>query len=139
MADLSPFATDLMLTAFVNAANAGTANPNATLDLYTAPKPASPIDAPSGVLLATFLLPDPAISGPSNQVLTLLTGGITATVIADGRAAWARYRTKDNTTMFDGTVGLVGSGADIELEIIDLTTADILNPGNIPMRFRCPS
>ena len=138
MADLSPYAQDVMLQAFANAANAGSAVPNAYLSIYTAPKPASPIDGATGLLLATFLLPSPAITGPINQTLLIELGGITTTVIADGRASWCRFRTRDNTTMFDGTVGLVGSGSDLELEIIDLTTSDIINPGNIPLRLRCP-
>lgn len=138
MADLAPYASDLMLVALANAANAGTNNPNATLQFYTNPKPPTPIDGATGVLLTTILLPDPAISGPSNGVLTLNLGGLTTSVVADGRVAWFRFRTKDNTTVFDGTVGLIGSGADIELELIDFTISDILNIANVPLRFRCP-
>lgn len=138
MANLAPYASDLMLTALANAANAGTANPNGTLNFYTNPRPSSPIDGATGVLLATILLPSPAISGPTDGALTLNLGGLTTSVIADGRVTWFRYRTKDNTTVFDGTVGLIGSGADIELELIDFTVSDILNIGNVPLRFRCP-
>jgi len=139
MADLAPYVSDLMLVALANAANAGTSNPNAVLNLYTGPQPASPIDGATGILLATILLPDPAIAGPNNGDLLLLVAGLTTSVIADGRAAWARYRTRDNTTVFDLTVGLTGAGTDIELEVIDLTTSDILNLGNIPLRFQCPN
>ena len=138
MADLAPYASDLMLVTLANAANAGTSNPNAVLNFYTNPKPATPIDGATGVLLARILLPDPSISGPNNGILTLNLGGITTSVIADGRVTWFRFRTKDSTTVFDGTVGLTGSGADLELELIDLTVSDILNIGNVPLRFRCP-
>lgn len=137
MADISPYAQDIMLQAFATASNAGSTMPNAYLNIYTAPKPMSPIDGATGLLLATFLLPDPAIIGPVEQQLLLQLGGITTTVIADGKAAWCRFRTKDNTTMFDGTVGLIGSGTDLELEEVDLKVSDIINPGNIPLRLRC--
>ena len=137
MADLAPFASDLMLTALANAANAGTAQPNATLQFDSKPKPASPIEGATGNLLAAILLPAPAISGPTNGVLLLNLGGLTTSILADGRISWFRYRTRDNTTVFDGSVGLIGSGEDIELEIVDVTVSDILNIANVPLQFRC--
>ena len=138
MAILAPFANDAMLSALATTVNAGTANPNATLQIYTAPRPNGPVDGATGTLLATILLPDPAMSGPVNNELLLLLSGLTTSITADGRAAWARFRTKDNTTIMDLDVGVVGSGADIELELVDLLMSDVLNLGNIPLRFECP-
>jgi len=137
MGTLAPYANDIMLVALAEAANAGDTNPNATLYIYTGPQPSSPINGATGVVLATILLPDPAVIGPNNSSLTLLLAGLTTSVIADGLAAWARFRTKDNTTVFDLTIGLIGSGADIELEVVDLKTSDILNLGNVPIRLQC--
>ena len=138
MTTIAPYVQDLMLTAMAGAINGGTVNQNAVLSFYTAPRPASPINGITGVLLASVLLPDPAVSGPSGQELTLLTAGLTTSVLADGKAVWARLRNKDNTTILDSSIGLVGSDSDIELEIVDLISSDILNLGNIPLSLRCP-
>ncbi len=134
----APYVQDLMLIAAAGAINGGTIGQNAILSIYTAPRPASPINGATGVLLASVLLPNPAAVGPNNQELTLQTAGLTTSVLADGKASWVRLKNRDNTTILDGSVGLIGSDSDVELEIVDLISTDILNLGNIPLRFRCP-
>lgn len=139
MTDISPYVVDAMLTEFATIANSGSAVTNATLTLYTTPAPSSTIDTPAAAqILAVVLLPDPAVIGPSDQKLIMQLSGLSTSVIIDGRASWARFRNKDNITLADFTIGLVGSETDINLEIIDLLVADILNLNDISLSFSCP-
>lgn len=137
MGTVSPYVNDVMLVAAATAANDGPLGGNASLTIYTAPQPATPVFGVSGIVLAQILLPDPAVVGPNNNQLLLMTAGLTTSVIADGRAAWARLRSKAGTTIMDLTIGSTGSGADVELEVIDLSTTDIINLSNIPLVLRC--
>lgn len=90
--------------------------------IYTATRPASANTAISGqTLLAEFTCNDPAFGAASSGVATFdVTGGITATGLAAGTAAWARVVDSAEATVFDGSVGT--SGTDF---IINTTTISV--------------
>lgn len=136
---LSPLLNDRLLETARDIINDGILNPNAYLEIYTAPKPSSTISAPTGVKLTTFYLPDPATSGPLNGELTVLLSGLTAIITADGQASWFRLYNKDGTTMYDGDVTLLGdSKGDIQLETLDFQNGKNLQVANGRLRFNCP-
>jgi hypothetical protein len=117
--------------------NDGASNPNAYIEIYTSPQPSSPIGAPLGVKLTTIYLPDPAVTGPSGNELTVLLGGLTAVVGADGKASWFRYYNKNGTTLFDGTVVLNSEVGDIKLSKVDLVNGDNIQISNAKFAFKC--
>lgn len=81
------------------------------IDYYTGTPPRSTADLAGSVLLATHTFDTPAATSGdllAGNVLTLhLTGGF---VYVDGTVGWARVRKPDGTAIYDGLVGLTGSG-----------------------------
>lgn len=91
------------------------AAPNAIIEIYTGPQPASATDPATGTLLATFTLNttsfDPAVAG----VINLITTPAIVTTGADaGTAGWARASAA-GTTVFDGSVTGTGGGGDFQM------------------------
>lgn len=87
----------------------------ATIDVRTGSQPASANDAATGTILATFTLADPAFGAAANGVATLAGTPRTTTGLAAGTAGWFRALDSDGNTVFDGSVGAEGSGAQLEL------------------------
>lgn len=134
---LAPYFQDQCLSSARDVMNDGTSNPNAYIEIFTSPKPVSPIGAPSGIKLTTIYLPDPAVTGPVNGELTVLIGGLTAVVESSGTASWFRYYNKNGTTLFDGTVVLNSEVGDIKLTKIDLVNGDNIKISNAKLTFKC--
>lgn len=84
------------------------------LEVRTGGKPASPNDAATGTLLASFVLADPAFGAAVTGVATLDASPIlTTTGLAAGTAGWWRLKDSSGNTVGDGTSGGTGSGADL--------------------------
>lgn len=84
------------------------------LEVRTGGKPASPNDAATGTLLASFTLADPAYAAAANGVAALdATPVLTTTGLAAGTAGWFRVKDSAGNTVGDGTAGGSGSGADM--------------------------
>jgi hypothetical protein len=87
----------------------------ATIKLYTGTMPATPeTGITSQVLLGTCTCTDP-VGTESGGTLTF--SAITQDSSADnsGTATWARFATSAGTAIFDGDVGVTGSGAFLEM------------------------
>lgn len=107
------FATDFLAAIDADAGAGG-------LKFYTAAQPAGPNTAiTSQTLLGTLTLADPAGS-VTGRVLTF--SAITEDPVADnsGTATWARLLDNSGDAIADFTVGATGSGADIELNTVDI-------------------
>lgn len=89
--------------------------------IYTGTRPADADTALSGqTLLVTLALPNPSGTVTSG---VWTAGEIDVAMIAEtGTAAWARIVTSGGVTVFDADVGVVGSGALIEIDNISLVT-----------------
>lgn len=99
-----------------------------TLDVRTGSKPASPNDAATGTLLATFTLADPSYAAGSNGVATMDTSPIlTTTAVAAGTAGWWRMKDSAGNTVGDGTAGATGSGADLVWDNAVIANGQTLN------------
>ena len=136
--NLSPYLHDRILNESKDTLNEGNVVSNAYVEIYTAPQPVSPVGAPTGTKLATMYLPDPCCTGPTNQFLTILFAGITAVVVADGKASWFRLYNKNGTTMFDGTVVKNGEVGDMQLSDVDLINGKNIQITNAILQFKCP-
>lgn len=80
---------------------------------YDGTKPSTGAAVTTQTLLATCTLSDPSAAAAAAGVLTYssVTDG---TIVADSTVTWFRIVDSDDTHVMDGTVGVTGSGADIE-------------------------
>lgn len=106
------------ITALVDAgATAG------TVQVRSAPQPASPNDAPTGTLLVTITLNDPAFGAPVAGVATLDVAPATmGTAVATGTAAWFRMSDSNSNAVTDGTVTVTGGGGDMTVTTTTITS-----------------
>lgn len=84
-----------------------------TIKVYTGAKPANPNTAPSGTLLGTLTFSDPAFGAAATGVATAAAISPDNVADASGTAGWFRAADSNGNAVFDGTIGLSGSGADL--------------------------
>ena len=89
-----------------------------TLRLYAGPQPADPDAAPgaAAALLAECRFADPAFAPGRGGAMVAQPLGA-ARVTATGAPTWFRARSRAGVSVFDGSVGPDGSGADLELSV----------------------
>lgn len=93
----------------------------ATLKIYSGSQPATPATSPTGTLLATVTLNDPAFGSASSGVATLsVSPAVTGTGVADNTAGWFRAADSDGNAVFDGACGT--SGAELNLATLTIST-----------------
>jgi hypothetical protein len=105
-----------MVDAVVDRLDGGSAG---TIKVYSGSRPASPDDAATGTLLATFTLSNPAFGSASAKSAALNTV-TSVTAAATGTAGYFRAANSAGTAMFDGTVGT--SGAELNLNTVSITS-----------------
>lgn len=93
----------------------------ATMKIYSGSKPATPATAPTGTLLATVALTDPAFTSVTNGVGT---GGDPASVnaAATGTAGWARFADSTGVTVMDADVTDNAGTGTVKLSSTSLTS-----------------
>lgn len=128
---LTPAIRNAAVNAAVAIADSGTAE--AVLSIYTGTQPASAEDAPTGTLLVTFTLNDPAY-GPSIDGTSSLNtgGGISSVAVDSGIAAWGRLTTSEDETVYDGVCASTGT-PEFLLNSISITSGQVilLNAGSL--------
>jgi len=87
-----------------------------TLRLYSGSQPAEADAAPTGTLLASGALPNPAFGAatdgaPGGVATAAAIAAITAS--APGTLGWFRVLSSGGATIWDGNIGLGASGADM--------------------------
>lgn len=92
--------------------------PGATLTIRSGAAP-GPNNAATGDVLATLTLDTPAFEDTGNGVIDLPAPIVDASADDDGTAAHFRVVSASTTHVFEGTVGVSGSGADL---IVDNTS-----------------
>lgn len=90
---------------------------NATLDIRTGAPPGVGSGV-GGVLLASILIPSSPTSLSAGQVAL---SGVWQDLIANASGTAGHYRFTNGTLIEEGTVGLTGSGQDMELDSISIT------------------
>lgn len=94
-----------------------------TLKIYSGGQPATADTAASGTHLATFTLADPGFAPASTGVKTIdADPDLTTSALSDGTAGWARAADSTGATVFDGSVGASGSGADFIINSTAITS-----------------
>lgn len=104
---MSPAVASVLADAFDAQIDAGAAA--GTIDIYTGGMPADTATAPTGTLLVTFTLVDPAVAAAVDGVAAWDTTGLTENALADGTAGWYRLSDSDGNVVRDGTVGTTGT------------------------------
>lgn len=96
------------------------------IEIRTGAQPASVITVPSGVLLSTLVLSDPAFGAAVGG--TASANPITDDVSADatGSAGWFRGFDSTGVAVIDGTITATGGGGDLELNDIDIVADSIV-------------
>ena len=90
-----------------------------SITIYTGTPPAAVGTITDQVALITIPLQKPCYSSITSGVITL--AAITEQMLLQtGQAGWARLKNGDGLAIADMTVGINGSGADIELPTVDL-------------------
>lgn len=77
-------------------------------------------------VLATLTFSDPACAASSGGIITFNAVTSDMSAAATGTADVCRFYDSDDTLLFTGTVGVTGSGADIELDTTSIATGDIV-------------
>lgn len=94
-----------------------------TLEIYSGAQPADPNSAPSGTLLATIDLPDPAFGAAAGGVISK-SGTWQGSVVSTATAGWGRFISADETTSFDVSIG--EAATDLIIDDEDLVTGGIV-------------
>jgi hypothetical protein len=94
-----------------------------TIEVRTGVKPASPDDAATGTLLATFTLSNPAFGSASGRSASI-NAVASVTAVATGTAGYFRAKNSAGTAQFDGDVGTAG-------EELNLNTTSITSGGTV--------
>jgi hypothetical protein len=94
-----------------------------TLEIYSGMQPADPNSGPSGVLLATINIPNPAFGAASSGVIAK-SGIWSAVAVATGTAGWARFISASTSETFDAVVTDIPGGNDLLLNSLDITIGD---------------
>lgn len=136
---LANYVINVLLTKFKEELLKGTVVGGAYFEIFTAPMPPNPINAATGVQLATVTIPDESIIGPIDNQLRLSLTGLTVVISGEGKMAWFRLYNKDKTVMYDGTIGLTGSKTDLQFSRLDVLVGDNIKPSDIVIGFGCPS
>jgi hypothetical protein len=100
-----------------------------TITIRTGAGPATANDAPTGTLLATLTLNDPAFSTGVAGVATLdVTPAVTTTGVAAGTAGYFRLHDNSGDVVLQGSVTVTAGGGDLELNTTSIaigTTVEI--------------
>jgi len=115
------------LTALAALANGG------LMKIYTSPQPSTPETAiTTQTLLSTVTMGTPAFGTASNGIITANAISQDNNIAQTGTAAWFRLYKSDGTTVIsDGTVGLVSSGSDLEMNSVSLLQGAIFQVGSL--------
>lgn len=98
----------------------------ATLTIFDGERPAALGNITTQTALATFTLQKPCVVLIDTGVITLASID-DKMVLATGSAAWALICNGDGEPILDVSIGLTGSGADIEMSSVDLIQGGYLH------------
>ncbi len=104
------------LAAVATAVNAGAGGGKITL--YTGERPAAGGTATTALAVLTFNAT--AFGTPSNGQMTANAISGEESALATGEATWFRVTDSDDVFVLDGDVGTIGSGADLEMNSVNI-------------------
>ena len=94
-----------------------------TLEIYTGGQPADPNSAPTGTLLCTITLPNPAFGAASAGVIAK-SGIWSDTAVDTGTAGWARFISADTNKTFDVLCTDSPGDDDLLINGVDITVGN---------------
>lgn len=109
-----------------------TGSGTAGIKVYTTPRPATGAAPTGATLLVTINLNNPC--GTVTDGDLALDTEAQSTIAADGAPSWARVTDRDGNAVGDMTVGLPGSGADLEIGASYLYAGGKLTPTSAYLR-----
>lgn len=97
-----------------------------TVEIYTGSQPADPNSAPSGSLLATITIPNPAFGAASGGLITK-SGTWSTTATGTGTAGYARFISSDTLKTMDVAVSGVPGSNDLLINTVDIVTGNTVS------------
>ena len=91
-----------------------------TLEIYTGTQPADPDSAPTGTLLCTITIPNPAFVAAVAGVISK-SGTWADTAVDTGVAGWARFISASTNETFDVVVTEDPDDNDLLINSVDIT------------------
>lgn len=126
--NISTAARNAMADALVDLIDGGTTDAGGDLQIGT-----DSGGGTFGTVLAELDFSNPAYGPASTGVAQENAISDETNAPATGTAALCRVRDRDNTVIFEGTVGATGSGADIELSSTAITAGDNVSVTDLPV------
>lgn len=130
MIELMPAVKDARSEALRAAIDQGTGT--AGILLYSGARPSVTGDPATGVVLVVVDLPAPCGSVVDGALT--LNAPAWVNVLATGTCSWARIVDRNGNPVADMDVGLTGSGADIELNALDVYAGGLLGVTSAVLR-----
>jgi len=90
-----------------------------TLEIYTGAQPSDPNSGPTGSLLATIPIPNPAFGSASAGVVTK-SGTWSVVATGTGVAGWARFISADTLKTMDAVVTNIPGDNDLLINTVDI-------------------
>lgn len=118
---INPTAQNAAVVAIVELIDIGSGV--AVLELRTGNPPADITDPPTGTLLASENLPDPAFSSPSGGVVDYMDLPIAVTGLANGNIGHYRVTDQDGDTVIHSASVGVGIG-ELQVNKLDVTLSE---------------
>ena len=106
-----------------------------TLEIYTGTQPADPNSGPSGTLLCTITLPNPAFGAAVAGVISK-AGTWADTAVDTGVAGWARFSSAYTHESFDVAVTEDPDDNDLLINSVDVTMGNTVTV--ISLTITCP-
>ena len=99
-----------------------------TLKIYTGSAPGDADTAPTGTLLVTVTLNDPAYAAASGGVAALdVTPALSGGAVATATAGYFLIEDSNGVNIMTGSITATGGGGDLELTDITLTSGQTVN------------
>lgn len=105
-----------------------------TLNIYTGSRPATPETTASGTLLASLALSSAAFGAASGASIPA-NSIIDAAILATDTAGYCRLADSAGVGVIDGDVGVVSSGAFIELSSLSLVATVTLSATSLTLNI----
>ena len=106
-----------------------------TLEIYTGTQPADPNSAPSGTLLVTITIPNPAFGAAVAGVISK-AGTWQDTAVDTGVAGWARFISASTNETFDVAVTEDPGDNDLLINSVDVTLGNTVTV--VSLTITCP-
>lgn len=129
--NLSTIAQNAAGNAIVELIDDGTDLPSGYVEIWAGDKPATPQATATGTLLASCQFSNPAFASFNNGKSISNPISQDTAIANSGTARWFRVYNRDSKVVFDGDIGVTGSGKEIEFDTINFVKGGTITIASI--------